>query len=350
MEDPQSIDTSYHTRCKKMFLFLITLLFITNIASSSNIHCVNNIIPTLHGTSKTALICYPTNTNTINNSTKFPLHIFAHGNGAGGNVIKVYTSLLHAIASSGFVVAAYTSCVIDSHCYNGETQFLELIKTVQYLETTQSNITNKIDFSLPYSASGHSTGARAVLMLAAAADNPSYLANISYINLTQEDRKTISKITSIVADHPDPMYDPKQNPDILNYHITKMPTMLVTGSLDFRPIGEPVNAAWKDWLLMSKLPNKVFVNIKGATHLNPIFSHLEAPYLVAFVQYHSLGNQTAGEIIYGTTTHSLIQQHQLYSNTSTINNGGMKKEIGFLACGGFHRKNALPSKYQKYCV
>ena len=40
----------------------------------------------------------------------------------------------------------------------------------------------------------------------------------------------LPKIGAIVGDHPDPMMDEKQNPDIPNYKIDKTPVFIITGS------------------------------------------------------------------------------------------------------------------------
>ena len=66
--------------------------------------------------------------------------------------------------------------------------------------------------------------------------------------ITPEMKNVLSKISVVAADHPDPMSDPKQNPDIANYHITKTPVLLITGSKDWL---EPKNSAWDDFRQIS---------------------------------------------------------------------------------------------------
>jgi len=52
------------------------------------------------------MIChFPVKTNST-----FPLISFAHGFGGGGFMIAMYTSMMQQLASSGFVVCAYTDC------------------------------------------------------------------------------------------------------------------------------------------------------------------------------------------------------------------------------------------------
>jgi len=68
-------------------------------------------------------------------------------------------------------------------------------------------------------------------MIAAIRDNPDYLVGTEDAHLLTEDvRETIGKIGAVIADHPDPMLDPKQNPDILHWNVTRMPVMVITGS------------------------------------------------------------------------------------------------------------------------
>ena len=223
-----------------MLLYLIRLLslqflLLQSTIAINTITCRTFLVPTLQE-SKIGFACYPAATTPSYNDK------------AGGAVIHIYTSLMKTLASHGFVVVAYESCPIDSRCHNGEIQFIEALKTIAYLENNRKTL--PIQFQQPYSASGHSTGARAVLMLAACRDNPLYLKHVQFINVTQSDRNVLTRIHAVVGDHPDPMIDPAQNPDIHAYNITKTPTMLVTGTLDVRPIGEPSLSGWQDFVMM----------------------------------------------------------------------------------------------------
>ena len=56
---------------------------------------------------------------------------------------------------------------------NGESQFLETIKTVRFFEKNPAAV--PIDFTKSYIASGHNTGGRTVMMLAAVRNNPTHL-------------------------------------------------------------------------------------------------------------------------------------------------------------------------------
>ena len=124
--------------------------------------------------------------------------------------------------------------MVDSECgHEGEAQFLDLLRTASYLET-HPTWAPRIDFSKNYSISGHSTGARAVLMLAALRDTPQYLRNVSSIwpLITPNLRQSLGRIASVVSDHPDDMYNPIFNPDLENYQITHTPVLIFTGSKD----------------------------------------------------------------------------------------------------------------------
>ena len=380
--------------------------FVASAASAASLStiCRSIAIPTLQGSTRSALTCYPSGGGT------YPLHVFAHGNGGGSVMIYGYTSLLKELASFGFVVAAYKSCPIDSHCPpNGESQFLEAIKTIRFFE--EHPAAAPVDFSQRYSASGHSTGARAVLMLAAARDNPSYLnGSTASIRLTASDRKIMEKVACVIGDHTDPMADAKQDPDIPRFRVTRTPTMLITGTLDVRPIGEPANSSWVDFRMLDAPPlpanpAKVFLNIQGASHLQPVLGHPAVPYLAAFAQFHALGNVTAGAMIYGDGPGSLLalsrrandnnnepkqrrqqqqqhqqQQHQQHqhqqhqqlqregSRTRPVGHPGGQAHaapfevagpgesndiaglVGFLACGGANGAGAaVPGEYARYC-
>ena len=57
----------------------------------------------------------------------------------------------------------------------------------------------------------------------------------------------LPKISAVVGDHPDPMSDPKLNPDVTNFKITKTPVLIITGSKDTL---EPKNSSWEDFSMI----------------------------------------------------------------------------------------------------
>jgi len=263
-------------------------------------------------------------------------------------MIRAYTSLLKQIASFGFVVTAFESCAFDAFCHNGESQFLEIVKTLHFFESNPT--VAPVDMTKPYSASGHSTGARAVLMLAAVVDNADYLASTQFVNISVGERAVLAKIACVVGDHPDPMSDPAQNPDILHYNRSAegVPTMLVTGTGD---LIEPAHAAWQDFTMMETLRSKVYLNGLGWTHMgeqSPMSSHPEGPFIAYFAQFHALGNSTAGELIYGNGSGSLLARSEAGNFTGGVGdrNSGAGK-VGFLACQG--ASSGIPAKFAHYC-
>jgi hypothetical protein len=100
---------------------------------------------------------------------------------------------------------------------------------------------------------GHSTGARVSLMVGSLVDayigpniKPLYLKGTKEAEgLTNDMINILPKIKAIVADHPDPMMDPKQNPDVKNYKIDKTPVFIITGNQDTW-IERP-NGSWDDF-------------------------------------------------------------------------------------------------------
>jgi hypothetical protein len=312
-------------------------------ASNGTVTCETINIPALKAPLeryRSAVLCYPTPSSDA--QTKYPLHLLAHGDLGGGGALTTYLPLQKQIAEFGFVVAAWASCSADSLCDNGAASFMEAIKTLQFLEQNPTKV--PIDFNSAYSASGHSTGARVVLMLAAIVDSPGYLSDTKYaVDLTKDVRTSLSKIRAVVADHADPMYDPKQNPDIPEWNVTKMPVMIITGTNDRL---EPLMSGWKDFSML-QTPNKVFVNIANATHLQPIENHHEGPYLSFFSQYFALSNTTAGDMIYGDVPGSLeSRSHTHFTAMPGERNTGDGK-VGFVACSS--SRPAMPLQYASYC-
>jgi len=309
------------------------------------VKCQNVHMPELTSPSQIyrySKICYP------NDGKKYPLHIFAHGDFGGGPFGFAYNGILHDIASRGFVVSMYLSCAIDQFCDNGNGSFLEILKSVSFLETNSGWWDETIDFSAGYSASGHSTGGRAVLMLAALVDNPTkYLATTKYASMiTKEQRKSIQKFQAIVGDHPDPVYLSEMNPDLENFVIDKTPTMSVTGSNDRI---EPELSAWKVFEMILST-NKVYVNMLGANHLSPLISHQEGPYIALFSQcfIDGIPEETASEgceAIYGNGPDA-IQRRLAIAGPGDRNSGDGK--VGFLGCrGGKH--DDVPAEFAEYC-
>lgn len=303
------------------------------ICSLVNIPNLTDVFPS----ARSARVCHPNATD----GKLFPLHVWAHGDFGGGPFAQAYNELQEQVASSGFVVAVFHSCAYSPfECDGGRASFLEILKTLQYFESPTNEA--PVDLSKPYSVSGHSTGARAVLMLASLRDTPAYLAGTKYASeVTKEMRASLSRVAVVISDHPDPMYESRQNPDVPNFAVSKTPVVIMTGSKDTT---EPKLSGWKDFLMIAP-PAKVFVNIAGASHLQPIENHAEGPFIAYASQFFALGNSTAGQLIYGTGPGTL--QH-LAALGGSYNCGA--NVVCFLACGRNHMGSfAVPANYSEFC-
>lgn len=257
-----------------------------------------------------------------------------------------------------------------------------------------------IDFSQSYSVSGHSTGARVALMLAALKDtNFRYLADTkfppnfrkrtnstsnssirrssststasvhntsttsSFADLITPRMKKIltEKTVAFVADHPDPMEEESLNPDVKHYDITHSPVFLITGSED--TTFEPVGSCWRDFEQIST-PSKVFLDVFGDGHLEPnLGGRHEGPYMAYFLRWHVLRDENAWAKIYGPGVDAhgkkdpiaLVNRKDFVAPEGSKNNGGKRHEIGFLACsrGKWGEEIALSvpagEQAKKYC-
>lgn len=284
---------------------------------------------------RSARICYP------QAKGLFPLHIFAHGDFGGGPFFQIgYKAFHEELASLGFVVPAYYSCWADIECSGGQASFLEALKTLSFMERHPTLA--PVDWSLPYSASGHSTGARAVLMMAALRDNPGYLSGTPFASaITADMRKSLKRLKAVAADHPDPMYLESFNPDVDRYDITETPVFVITGSADTWI--EPPNSGWIDFFNIST-PNKVFINVEGAGHIEPNIYHHEGPFIADFCKYFALGDENAKARIYGDGKDSLQRVLKL-APASDANSGDGK--VSFLGC--LQGSDAVPTDFSRYC-
>ena len=220
---------------------------------------------------KKVRLCTAANADSSSTPQPKPLLVFGHGNLGGGPLVQAYDSMVSDWVDD-FVVATYESCWVDGSCLaSGQGDFLEILKVIDYFTDSQNSESALVDPTLPVSISGHSSGARAVLVAGSFKDNPdTYLRSSEFQDLLTPDMyAAASRIGSIVSNHPDKMYDPKQSPDIANYDISKTPTMILTGSKDRI---EETNSAWRDFGMMS-VQNKIYLNVLGATHNEPIKGH-----------------------------------------------------------------------------
>ena len=310
----------------------------------SSVTCKDVTINTLQGwLYRKARVCYPD----VSDGSIFPLHLFAHGDGlGGGNFISTYDGLQEQLAGFGFVVAGYLSCSSDDDCDNGESSFLEALKTVEYLE--QNSAVVPVNLSSPYTVSGHSTGARVAMMLAAMRDSPKYLNQTKYGKAISDSmRSSIAKMVAFVGDHTDPMYSglyqnqwQTVNPDLLNYNISKSAVFLITGSKDMT---EPEDSSWHNFQMI-RTQDKIHLNIKGDNHMEVSKGHHEGPWIAYFCRCHALGDIAARDKIYGTQPDALVNYNRT-APSGAYNNG--KADVSFLACSS--ESLTVPKKLSGHC-
>jgi hypothetical protein len=151
---------------------------------------------------------------------------------------------------------------------------------------------------------------------------------------------------AVVANHPDMMYDSYYNPDMVNYRINRTPVLILTGSND-TSIEKP-GSAWRDFRMMST-PDKVFVNVAGAVHSEPVLGHRAGPFTAFFSQLYALRNQSAAPLIFGDGPGS-IRTVLPIALPGAPNMGDSR--VGFLGCRGdaAGRQTAVPPAFLEYCA
>ena len=205
-----------------------------------------------------------------------------------------------------------------------------------------------IDYTVPYSVAGHSTGARVALMLAAIRDDPTYMDNTKYAALlTPHLRETVSKIGVAIGDHPDPMMRnaDKGGPPHWGRSVSHMPVMIVTGSRDYI---EPSGSGWRDFSLMTTR-DKLFLNIINGTHMfdrSPLEGHPEGPWMARYLRYYLLQDQRSAQYLFGDGTDSLVHASGLIDTTDRDRNQG-QSFVGFLACRS--GEVGVPAAAARYC-
>jgi hypothetical protein len=106
-----------------------------------------------------------------NKSQTFPLISYAHGDGGGGAILNVaYGTLLHKMASFGYVICATRSC--NKGCHDDTTSlphdprgfghfYLQQLDVLEWAKV--SPVTPLIDFSKGVGIAGHSMGGQATV-------------------------------------------------------------------------------------------------------------------------------------------------------------------------------------------
>jgi hypothetical protein len=299
----------------------------------------------------------------------WPLHLFAHGDGQGMIVteervervqnyfeddvrhgllraaivpdrqaLAAYFQLVRTVASYGLFVIAYNSCEDDRNCHDGQLSFLEALEALAFVRAEPS-LASHIDLARPYSASGHSTGGRVVLMLAALRDVPSYLSAAPDVaRLVADDhRQMLAQLGAVAALHPDQMdatewqvvgHPDPLNPDVANFNVTSMPVLVVTGERDFV---EPPFSAWKLFDSLAT-PQKVFLNLANHTHNSVLSTRQYAALAAHFSLAHTLDDPQELACFY---PHSLRAADLAGVGAATLgmrNNGGDRQELSFVSC------------------
>jgi hypothetical protein len=234
------------------------------------------------------------------------------------------------------------SCIVDAACgARGALDFLEIYKVIAHLNSTEAppEYRSLIDFDVPVSLSGHSSGARAVLMAAALKDSPdTFLSSIDEVaNMNVAMQYARDSVGSVVANHPDSMYAEKWNPDTSNYNITKTPVMILTGTKDYI---EEDGSAWTDWNMMKSLKEKVYVNIVDAPHSEIIFRRRGMPFTIAFSKLYGCGDDTYFQALYEEG--GLMDEEEV-AGVGDRSSGDMG---GYLGCW---KDGTWPKGFGEYC-
>jgi len=282
--------------------------------------------------------------NNTTPSSPVPLVIWGHGNTGGGPLTKGYDEFMEAIIGEGdFVVAAYQSCWVDGECLlKGQGDFLEILKIIEWMDDSanvdvrEAQLTN---MDVPVTISGHSSGARAVLIAAALKDSPDVYAKDDddlQALLTPSLYQAATRIGAVVSNHPDKSYNAQQTPDVPNFDISKTPTMIITGSLDYV---EEENSAWKDFGMMS-VDNKVFFNVRNATHGECTQRHRAANLTRSFAKLFALGDESERDAVY-TIPEELIPEGRGARNSPETG--------GYLACSE-DKEETNPVEDKEFCL
>jgi len=160
------------------------------------------------------------------------------------------------------VVAEYYSCGLDWACgIKGDEDFLEMLKIAASMRDSANE---NVDFNYGISASGHSSGARAALMIAAARDTDDYLPDRIKDKITPSMSDMLEILAAVIPNHPDGMYDPTnhENPNVPGFAISETPTLILTGEWDYV---ELEGSAFRDWNNITS-PSRVYMNVAHARH------------------------------------------------------------------------------------
>ena len=343
--------------------------------------------PRVHPFNRAAVVCYP-----AQRTGPLPLHVYSHGDmmlllneadreryfqrASDGRLLldpkqhHPVFAYLRQLAEFGFAAVAHLSC--EYGCQYGSANFLDVLEVFLHFEGTgAAHLAGLVNHSAPYSVSGLSAGSRAVMILAALRDTPSYLSAAPALasRIRPAHRATIARIGAVIAFHPDSMFEvapsPLQtemdgkmygvradgslrypypfNPDIGHYQVGSMPMLFVTGTDDMI---QPLGSAWSSAFAPLSTPDRVFLNVAGAKH------ELGAGYAAAaahFARAFALRSREELAFIYGDARGSTPPLAALLplAGAGARNNGGLEGEVDFLACR--RDGDAAPFALRRYC-
>lgn len=340
-------------------LLLCADLAIGESTAANGVICDFVPVPRLHGDGRHDVrMCAPGGGGTS------PLHLFAHGAAESLAYVPTYYAVQERIASSGFATLLYESCEYDATCDQGRGSFLDALETISFFvspASRQKAFSRHIDFDRPYTASGHSTGGRVVLMLAALRDTPTYLMSTPYAaRITEAHRSILQRLSAVVAVHPDgpingtmdgfgtppdPRYgDPwgPTYPDAAHFAVTKMPVLILTGSLDNL---EPPHSAWSVFVSLWTA-NKTFLELADEDHMAITRcdgAAMYGPVIAHFAQAYGLGDEAAASLLFGNGPSSFGALP--VANGSDSNQGN--NLTGFVSCQ--QGRPAVPLVFAHYC-
>lgn len=261
---------------------------------------------------QTALAYYPTQWRAgVNDGApplaQFPLLSFSHGDLAGYPFTNAaYGSLLHKVASHGFVILAHESCVPT--CDND--QWLDQIHALAWADahhlanTAQVHpVLQKVDFTKPKGVFGQSTGGRSSIQSAANASAPLG---------TKESKKARGTcIGAAVGLNPDPcvghVRDWKHGGCDSARKVSGVALAVFTGTAD---IIEPKGSAPANFDA-APTTDKIYANMTGAGHMDGC-SPLWGGFTAAFFQVHLMGQGVGTpyyERVYGAGPEGLCGGH-----------------------------------------
>jgi len=265
--------------------------------------------------------------------------------------------MLMDIASYGFVVAAYRSCiwVVPGNpdypaCDNGRVDYLEALKVIHFFaQDPAANVDlAPVDMSQQVSVGGHSGGGRVALQVAAVRDTPAYLQGTPSAEVLDRDdgalRKAAQRVGAAVALYADDMRDTISNPDVEGFtnSIKTTPVFVITSSDDF---GLTNGAGWWDFTNVGTA-SKIFIDLRDKSmqgHMEPIEVGSDGPWVALFGQAMALGNMTAKRLLYGDCPECL-RNARPHAMPKARNTGAGK--VGILLCDG---ATAWPEEDASFC-